>query len=77
MCALLKPFQHIIVSIEKDDAPSLFLVPMCCATLKQVLQCFETVKKFNKENVDEKKENQLLDDSFGDDLEDELPVTDV
>ncbi|CAF4222337.1 unnamed protein product [Rotaria sp. Silwood2] len=72
-CVLLKPFQHVIVSVQVGDAPSLYLVPMFYATLKEVLQSFELIKKYNEENMDLKKENSLFDDSFDNDLENELP----
>ncbi|CAF1294249.1 unnamed protein product [Rotaria sordida] len=70
---LLKSFKHIIVSVQKGNAPSLYLVPMCYITLKQVLQSFEAIKKYNQENIDKPNENQLPDDSTDYDLEDELP----
>jgi hypothetical protein len=77
LCALLKPFKHIILSVQKGNAPSLYLVTMCYITLKQVLQSFEAVKKYNEENVDEEKENKFFDDSTDEDLEDELPGIDI
>ena len=77
LCTLLKPFKHIIVSVQKSNAPSLYLVPMCYITLKQVLQSFGAIKKYIKKNVDEVDENQLSDDPTDYDLEAELPGIDL
>ena len=50
-----------------------FFVPMCYVTLKEVLQSFESIKKYNQENLNEDKENEPFDNSTDDDLEPELP----
>ncbi|CAF2099479.1 unnamed protein product [Rotaria magnacalcarata] len=73
LCTILKPFKHAIVSIQIGGAPSLYLASMHYAALKDVLQSFESVKKYNEENIDVKKENRSFDDSTDDDLEQELP----
>jgi len=73
LCTLLKPFKHVIVSVQKGNAPSLHLVTMCYITLKHVLQSFESIKKYNQENLDEVKENEISDDSTDDDLAVEVP----
>ena len=73
LCALLKPFNHIVKSIQIGNGSSLFFVPMCYVTLKEVLQSFESIKKYNQENLNEDKENEPSDDSNDDDLEPELP----
>ena len=77
LCTLLKPFKHIIVSVQKSNAPSLYLVPMCYITLKQMLQSFGAIKKYIKKNVEEVDQNQLPYDPTDYDLEDKLPGIDV
>ena len=77
LCILLKTFKHIIVSVQKGNAPSLYLVPMYYITLKQLLQSFGAIKKYIKKNVDEVDENQLPDDPTDYDLEDEPPGIDI
>ncbi len=74
---LLKPFKHVIVSIQKGDAPSIYLVPMCYITLKDVLQSFESIENYNQENLLDSQENQLFDESLDDELENELPGIDM
>ena len=49
------------------------LCPYTYITLKEVLQSFESIKKYNQENLNEEKENEPSDDSNDDDLEPELP----
>ncbi|CAF2884827.1 unnamed protein product [Rotaria sp. Silwood2] len=74
LCTLLKPFKHVMTSVQNGNAPSLYLVPMFYITLKEILQSFEAVKKFNYENIDNKEEDDhSLDASNDEDLEHELP----
>ncbi|CAF4803811.1 unnamed protein product [Rotaria sp. Silwood2] len=67
-----------MTSVQNGNAPSLYLVPMFYITLKEILQSFEAVKKFNYENIDNKEEDDhSLDASNDEDLEHELPGTNV
>ena len=77
LCILLKPFKHVIISIQKGNAPSLYLVPLCYITLKQVLHSFDAVKKYIQENLDDANENQSYHDLIDDDVEEELPGIDI
>jgi hypothetical protein len=72
LCTLLKPFKHVMISVQKGEAPSLYLVSLFYITLKEILQSFESVKQYNHENVDREEENQSFDDLNDDDLEHEL-----
>ena len=52
--------------IQSANGPSLHLVPMCYITLKEVLSSYESLKKYNDENV----RNSEI--SLDDDLEHEF-----
>ena len=75
---LLKPFKNIIVSVQNGDTPSLYLVSMCFIMLKEILRSFQSVKKYDHENIDRKKKDGILDDINDEDLrhdQHELPGT--
>ncbi len=77
LSTLLKPFKHVMTSVQKGNSPSLYLVPMCYITLKEILQSFEEVKKYNYENIDNKeKDNESCNAANDEDLEHELPGKD-
>ena len=72
---LLKPFKHIMVSVQSGDAPSRYLVSMYFIRLKETLRSFQTVKIYNHENIDCEKKDGMLDDINDEDLQQELPGT--
>ena len=56
---ILKSFKHIIVSTQSGDASSLYLVSMRCITLKETLRSFQSVTKYNHENIDYEKKDKI------------------
>ncbi|CAF4052179.1 unnamed protein product, partial [Rotaria sordida] len=69
---LLKPFKHMMTILQCGNSPSLHLVSLCYMTLKEVLNSYESLKKYNKEHSDQFGENQNSENLYDDDLEHEL-----
>ncbi|CAF2915108.1 unnamed protein product [Rotaria sp. Silwood2] len=70
---LLKPFKHMMTILQRGNSPSLHLVSLCYMTLKEILNSYESLKKYNKEHSDQFGENQNSENLYDDDdLEHEL-----
>ncbi|CAF3919288.1 unnamed protein product, partial [Rotaria sp. Silwood1] len=69
---LLKPFKHMMTIVQCGNSPSLHLVSLCYMTLKEILNSYESLKKYNKENSDQFGEDQNSENLYDDDLEYEL-----
>ena len=72
---LLKPFKHIVASVQSGDAPSLYLVSLCFIKLKETLRSFQSVRTYNPENIGCKGKDRMLDDINDEDPQQELPGT--
>lgn len=66
---LLKPFKNMMKLIQLGNSPSIHLVALCYISLRDLLNSYELLKQYYKDNNDE----GSMDLSDDDDLEHELP----